>query len=249
APYRSGRVGDWMKAKCRAGHEVVIGGWTHEGGRFRSLLVGVYRGDRLVYGGRVGTGFGRDKVQRLMARLKPLASDQNPFSGANAPRPKPNIRWVEPKLVAEIEFAGWTGSGNIRQAAFKGLREDKPAREVEADAPAPVEASSMSQPTSRSKKKSTKKESASREPKRLQNGAAVVMGIPISNPDKPLWPHANDGQPVTKLDLARYFEDVGEWLMPHIEGRPCSIIRAPDGIEGERFFQRHAMPGTSSLLT
>ncbi len=249
APYRSGRVGDWMKAKCRAGHEVVIGGWTHEGGRFRSLLVGVYRGDRLVYVGRVGTGFGRDKVQRLMARLKPLASDQNPFSGANAPRPKPNIRWVEPKLVAEIEFAGWTGSGNIRQAAFKGLREDKPAREVEADAPAPVEASSMSQPTSRSKKKSTKKESASREPKRLQNGAAVVMGIPISNPDKPLWPHANDGQPVTKLDLARYFEDVGEWLMPHIEGRPCSIIRAPDGIEGERFFQRHAMPGTSSLLT
>src|SRR5690606_6119353 len=78
APYRRGRVGDWMKAKCRAGHEVVIGGWTHEGGRFRSLLVGVYRGDRLVYVGRVGTGFWRDKVQRLMARLKPLASDQNP---------------------------------------------------------------------------------------------------------------------------------------------------------------------------
>jgi bifunctional non-homologous end joining protein LigD len=248
APYRSGRVGDWMKAKCRAGHEVVIGGWTHEAGNFRSLLVGVYRGDHLVHVGRVGTGFGRDKVQRLMARLKPLASDKNPFSGDNAPRSKPDIRWVEPKLVAEIEFAGWTGSGNIRQAAFKGLREDKPAREVKAETPAPVETTAMTEPAPR-KKKTAKKASASREPKRMENGSAVVMGIPISKPDKPLWPHANDDKPVTKLDLARYFEKVGERLLPHIEGRPCSIIRAPDGIEGERFFQRHAMQGTSNLLT
>ncbi len=246
APYRSGRAGDWMKAKCRAGQEVVIGGWTHEGGRFRSLLVGVYRGDHLVYVGRVGTGFGRDKVQRLMARLEPLASDKNTFSGANAPQSKPSIRWVEPKLVAEIEFAGWTASGNIRQAAFKGLREDKPAKEVVAEAPAPAETTAMTVPASRKTKKRT---TASRKTKRTRDGAAVVMGIPISKPDKPLWPHANDGKPVTKLDLARYFEKVGEWLMPHIEGRPCSIIRAPDGIEGESFFQRHAMAGTSSLLT
>src|SRR5690606_30859325 len=246
APYRSVPAGEWMKAKCRAGQEVVIGGWTHEGGRFRSLLVGVYRGDHLVYVGRVGTGFGRDKVQRLMARLEPLASDKNPFSGANAPQSKPSIRWVEPKLVAEIEFAGWTASGNIRQAAFKGLREDKPAKEVVAEAPAPAETTAMTVPASRKTKKRT---TASRKTKRTRDGAAVVMGIPISKPDKPLWPHANDGKPVTKLDLARYFEKVGEWLMPHIEGRPCSIIRAPDGIEGESFFQRHAMAGTSSLLT
>lgn len=248
APYRSGRVGDWMKAKCRAGHEVVIGGWTHHGGNFRSLLVGVYRGDHLAYVGRVGTGFGREKAQRLVARLKQLASDKNPFSGENAPRSKPDIRWVKPTLVAEIEFAGWTGSGNVRQAAFKGLREDKPAREVEAEKPAPVETTDMKEPTPRAAKRA-KKTVTARKAKQTNTGASVVMGVPISKPDKPLWPKSSNHEAVTKLDLAHYFEKVGEWLLPHIEGRPCSIIRAPDGIGGEQFFQRHAMPGTSNLLT
>lgn len=255
--YRSGRVGDWLKAKCRAGHEVVIGGWTHAAGQLRSLLVGVHRGNHLVYVGRVGTGFGRGKLDALMKRLKPLASDENPFGGDNAPRSKPDIQWVKPQLVAEIEFAGWTGAGNIRQAAFKGLREDKPAREVEVERPAAVETAQLAEPQQSTRKKTPgqRKSTAKRAPasntanERRSDGRAVVMGVPISNPDKPLWSHANDGKPVTKLDLARYLETVGEWMMEHIRGRPCSIIRAPDGIDGQRFFQRHAMPGTSSLLT
>jgi bifunctional non-homologous end joining protein LigD len=241
--YRSGRVGDWTKAKCRAGHEVVIGGWTREAGHLRSLLVGVHRDSHLVPVGRVGTGFGRDKAQLLMKRLEPLAIDKSPFTGPNAPRGGADVQWVKPQLVAEIEFAGWTGSGNVRQAAFKGLREDKPAREVVAERPADAEETAMKKPAPKQSRKA-------RAGKAEQSGAAsnVVMGVPISKPDKPLLPHANDGKPVTKLDLARYFESVGEWMMRHLEGRPCSIIRAPDGIGGQRFFQRHAMKGTSNLL-
>jgi bifunctional non-homologous end joining protein LigD len=234
APYRSGRVGDWTKAKCRAGHEVVIGGWTREGPRLRSLLVGVNRDGQLVPVGRVGTGFGGDKIQQLMRRLKPLATDKSPFVG-KTPLKGHDVQWVKPELVAEIEFAGWTGSGNVRQAAFKGLREDKPAREVQAEQPADPQETEVRQP----------------KPKRTHsnNMSNVVMGVPISNADKPLWPHADDGKPVAKIELARYYETVGEWLLPHIKGRPCSIIRAPDGMSGQRFFQRHAMRGTSSLLT
>lgn len=241
APYRSGRVGDWVKAKCRAGHEVVIGGWTHEGGHLRSLLVGVHRGRHLVYVGRVGTGFGRDKTRQLVPRLKSLKRMSSPFGGDNAPRAARDIVWVKPDLVAEIEFAGWTAAGNVRQAAFKGLRADKPAVDVEAETPAPAETTAIARPTGAGRGKPS--------PRSKQQGS-MVMGVSISSAGKPLWPDAaGDDRPVTKLDLAHYFESIGERMLPHIEGRPCSVVRAPDGIDAERFFQRHAMKGTSNLIT
>lgn len=234
APYRSGKPGTWTKAKCRAGHEVVIGGWTTTGEAFRSLIVGVYRDGDLVHVGRIGTGFGRDKIARLLPNLIAVKRKSSPFTGNGAPRGGANIHWVDPVLVAEIEFAGFTGDGSVRQASFKGLREDKPAQAVEAEAPASAEDVELATPKAASPKGT--------------GGKASLRGVAISNPDKPLWPDAGDGKPGTKLDLAEYFEAVGDWMLEHIKGRPCSVVRMPDGIDGETFFQRHSGKGVSALI-
>ncbi|NGN45310.1 DNA ligase D [Mesorhizobium sp. CGMCC 1.15528] len=238
ARYESGRTQTWAKSKCRGGHEVVIGGWSTTNGRFRSLLVGVNRGQHFVHIGRVGTGYGGDKLKRLLPRLKETEASSSPFTGAGVPKRDTTLHWTRPELVAEIEFAGWTAGGNIRQASFKGLRDDKPADEVEAERPAPAEKIDIAKPEATSR--TTTPTNSARK--------AVVMGVVISKPEKALWPDGGDGQPVTKLDLAEYFEAVGAWMIGHLKGRPCSIVRAPDGFAGEQFFQRHAMPGTSNLL-
>jgi bifunctional non-homologous end joining protein LigD len=246
APYSSDRSETWLKSKCRAGHEVVIGGWTGEAGELRSLLVGVNKDGKLAYVGRVGTGFGREKVGRVLPRLSNLESDLSPFSGAGAPHKEANVHWAKPDLVAEIEFAGFTGSGLVRQAAFKALREDKPARDVVAESPASAASTALAEPKPAvAKGRKAAKAGAVNNP-----GPPIVMGVTLSHPDKALWPDGGDGAPVTKLELARYLEAVGPRMMPHIKGRPCSIIRTPDGIDGDqRFFQRHLGKGSSALVS
>ena len=237
APYVSGRHGGWTKAKCRAGNEVVLGGWTTEGGGVRSLLAGVYRDGRLEYVGRIGTGFGEKAADKLLPELEKHTTKKSPFSGKDAPRKESNVRWLEPELVAEIDFAGWTGTRMIRHASFKGLRLDKPAEEVtdeETPAPAPKPEKSAAQ--------------AARTPAR-KTGPNVVMGVTLTSAGKVMWPASDAGDAITKLDLARYYEAVSDWMLPHLRGRPCSLVRAPDGINGEQFFQRHAMAGISDLFT
>ena len=233
APYRSGRSGSWTKAKVRAGQEIVIGGWTAAAGSVRSLLAGVYRDGTLQYVGRIGTGYGQDIAKTLSPKLQRLTRDASPFGGNNAPPKEGTVHWLKPALVAEIEFAGWTESGMIRQAAFKGLREDKDPKSVVAELP--VKPSEVEMPVS-------KKVSGAK-------GGATVLGVSITHPDKVLWPKAEQGAAVTKVQLAQYFETVGEWMMPHVRGRPCSLVRVPDGMGGEQFFQRHAMPGMSKFLS
>ena len=240
--YRPGKR-EWTKTKCRPSVEVVIGGWTTEGDRFRSLLAGIYRDNQFVYVGRVGTGFGEDVVTQIQPRLKELTVDRSPFEGSSAPQHRIGVHWLKPELVAQIEFAGWTSDGNIRAAAFKGLREDKLASEVIDERSAPreqIEAAGQDAVKSSS--------NSSTGPKLTTRGNANVMGVTISHPDKAMWPDAGDGIPVTKLDLARYYAAIGDWVTMYIKGRPCSIVRAPDGIAGEHFFQRHAMQGMSKLL-
>ena len=240
APYQSGRSESWGKSKCRQGHEVVIGGWTTTGEAFRSLIAGVNRDGELIHVGRIGTGFGREVVARILPKLKALETDVSPFKGKGAPKKAPGVHWVRPELVAEIQYAGFTGDGSIRQASFKGLREDKPASEVEAETPAPPATTALSEPAPVSVHTKTV----------MARGSVPVMGITISHADKTLWPDARDGKPVTKLELARYYEAVGAWMLPHVRGRPCSMIRMPDGINGaQNFFQRHSAKGQSSLIT
>jgi bifunctional non-homologous end joining protein LigD len=257
APYASGRSDRWLKAKCRAGQEVVLGGWTTEAGTLRSLLAGVYRDDQLSYVGRIGTGYGREVVKALLPKLSKLTREKSPFAGPNAPPNESNVRWLKPDLIAEIEFEGWTASGMIRQAAFKGLREDKDPRDVVTETATMQKSTEKQAPPTKTRaaqKKATAAPKMTRESRKkttaaaATSGPATVMGVTLSKPDKALWPDAGDGQPVTKLDLAHYYAEIGDWMLPHLAGRPCSLVRAPDGIEGQQFFQRHAMQGMSDLF-
>jgi bifunctional non-homologous end joining protein LigD len=203
ALYQSGRSESWTKTKIRDGQEVVLGGWKTTQGKFRSLMAGVYRDGHLAFVGIVGTGFGQDTVRRIMPALKAASSDKSPFGGKDAPRKTRDVHWLKPDLVAEIEFAGFTDGGNIRQAAFKGLRQDKPATEVEAETP------SMGKIAKLSTNKAGKSTTVVRSTKPATGKSAEVMGVVISKPDKALWPDGGDGKGVTKLDLAKYFEHVG----------------------------------------
>lgn len=241
APYRAGRSATWLKSKCRGRDEVVIGGWTSEGDRFRSLIVGVREKGGLRHLGRVGTGYSAPLLKTLAPALKAQASDANPFAGKGAPRGGRDIHWVKPVLVAEIEHGGYTDAGSLRQAAFKGLRDDKVASEVTDRPQAPS-------------KSSRKKGAVSAPPQLTIPGEKpvktklVVAGVGISNPDKVLWPAAGGRPAVTKADLILYYERAADRILPHVADRPVSVIRAPDGIEGEKFFQRHAMPGSNPRL-
>jgi len=256
APYRSGRGDDWVKTKCRAGQEVVLGGWTMEAGRFRSLLAGVYRSGSLEYVGRIGTGYGQAIAKALIPKLEKLTRSSSPFGGSNQPPKERDVRWLKPELVAEIEFAGWTGAGMIREASFKGLREDKDAKDVVAEVPGASAPAAAAPPAAAANDSSDTADNEA--PRRRKTGKAsartatprgsTVMDVTITKPDKPLWPDGGDGTPVSKLDLARYLEGVGAWMLPHLAGRPCSLVRAPDGIGGQHFFQRHAMAGMSPLF-
>ena len=225
APYVSGRGDSWTKSKCRGGQEVVIGGWRGTKTQLRSLLVGTFKDGVLVYMGRVGTGFGSRLADDLLKRLNAIRSDASPFNERMRGK---DFNWVKPELVGEIEFENITADGLFRQAAFKGLRLDKPAssvvRETPADAPG--------------KRKPMK-------PRSSNGSSASVLGIAITHPDKALWPASSLGPAVTKLDLATYLESVAERMLPHVANRPISVVRAPDGIEGEHFFQRHELKGTA----
>ncbi len=231
APYRSGRGKDWLKIKCTKSQEFVIGGYATSdvaGKPFSSLLLGTFDGGRLVYAGKVGTGFNARDLKALAARFEPLVRKSSAFAEVPAPERKHAV-WLDPKLVCAVNFTEWTRDGRLRHPSFQGLREDKPARDVRREDRNDQEAEMAA------RKSATKT---------AKSGDVAFGGVTLTSPEKVLYPEIG----FTKLDLARYYEAVASAMLPYMARRPISLVRCPEGIDGERFFQRHAMKGMSKAI-
>lgn len=221
APYKSGRSDLWVKTKCTHRQELVIGGFTDpEGSRvgIGALLVGHYTDGKLSFAGKVGTGFTRAVARDLRRRLESLEQKEPPFDPPPTGWLRSHAHWVRPKLVAEVVFSEWTEDGKVRHPSFQGLRQDKPARDVTRETPA---APPSSQPSVR------KKPGASQ---------SLVGGVAISHPDRVLYP----GTGITKRQVAEYYEAVAEWMVPHVEARPLTLVRCPQGIAHGCFYMKHS---------
>ena len=235
APYRSGRGKSWLKIKCMRGEELVIGGYSRSDVKtraFSSLLLGTFEDGKLIYAGKVGTGFNQRDLTALAKRFKPLERKTSPFEAVPTAERKGAV-WLEPELVCAVNYAEWTRDGRLRHPSFQGLREDKPARDIHRDKEA-AEETDMAQPTPVKKPASKTK----------QDGDPVFDGITLTNPDRVLYPDAD----LTKLDLARYYETVAPYMLPYVAKRPISLVRCPEGHTKECFFQRHAMKGMSKAI-
>ena len=216
-PYRSGRGKDWVKSKCSARQEFVIAGYvlsTTSRTSIGSLVLGVYEGEKLVPVGRVGTGFTRAVAEDLYRRLERIRAGDSPFAEPLGPEAARQVRYVAPDLVAEVEFRSWTAERSLRHAAFRGLREDKPAKEVIREG---NEAMAKSKPH---------------------------PSVKLTHPDRLYWPDAG----VTKEGLADYYAEVWRFMAPFIVARPLSLVRCPEGISGQCFFQKHAWKGVNRTI-
>lgn len=239
--YVSRRSTDWIKVKTQMRQEFVIGGYTEpQGSRtgLGALLLGVYDNQgELKHVGNVGTGFNEKTLKSLLSALKPLATPRTAFAGLPA---SVKGQWVQPKLVAEVVFAQWTQAGNIRHAVFQGLRTDKPARTVLRESALAGETIMASKKPAAAKKTAAKKAVPAVPP--------VSIGkLRITHPERVIDP----GTGFTKLALVEHYAQVAPLILPHLKARPVSLVRAPDGITGEQFFQKHAdatsIPGIKLL--
>ncbi|HEX3438626.1 MAG TPA: DNA ligase D [Pseudacidobacterium sp.] len=228
--YELGRSRNWLKAKCVHQQEFVIGGFTSPSdGSFGvgSLLLGYYQDGKLIYAGRTGTGFTQTSRRMLRKRLDQLRQSKPLFKEVTTEERKDAI-WVKPQLVAAVQFANWTGDHRVRQAAYLGLREDKPAEEVQREEPVAMPKPSRTAKNTEKRERTTKSEKTS-----------IVLNVRLTNPDKILDQESG----LTKQQLAEYYDAIAEHILPHIKGRPLSIVRCPEGSGKPCFFQKHTSPG------
>jgi bifunctional non-homologous end joining protein LigD len=239
APYRSGRSENFIKTKCHNEQEFVVAGFTPSTAMpnaVGALTVAFHEDGKLRYAGRVGTGYTHQTARDLWRRLSALRVDRAPLILPKDERRK-NVIWVKPELVVEVEFRGVTHDGLLRQAAFKGVREDKPAGEVVRETPAEEAMPARQRPICKSADRPPRQAKPSRTPARARSGGAKieVADVALTHPDRVYW--ADVG--VTKQDLADYYVEIWKLMAPHLVNRPLAIVRCPDGITGECFFQKH----------
>lgn len=254
-PYQSGRGGEWLKAKSVQQDEFVIGGFTDSTSsrkKFGALLLGVFDDTgNFKFAGKVGTGFSEQTLRDIHEILAPLEQKANPFAGQVLTGTLRGMHWVKPKLVAQIGYTNWTRDGRLRHPTFQGLREDKAAPTVVRDRPV-VDAGGSKQtlPVAKQSNRTTARKSlatpATNEPKprKSRHTSREVSTVELTHPDRIVYP----SEGITKQDLATYYSVVAPWILPHIENRPLSLLRCPDGQAGPSFFQKHIAFKTSPAI-
>jgi bifunctional non-homologous end joining protein LigD len=256
ARYRPGRGRDWLKVKCQGREEFLVIGWTEPAGSrtgIGALHLGYYDPNgRLHYAGGVGTGFSDDTLAMLRDRLDGLGTSPPHrliVAGEDLER---TIHWVRPELVAETSFAAWSGAGRLRHAVFLGLRDDKAAKEVVRDPADPDAERRVIAPKdiiASARRKGPiiavppKRQPAHAVPARTSSAIVTakapkartetIEGVTLTHPDRPLWPG------ITKRDLVDYWRAVADHALSGLAHRPLAIVRCPEGIDGEHFFQKH----------
>jgi len=257
APYRAGRARSWLKVKCQGREEFVVLGWTApEGSRtgLGSLHLGFHdEQGRLHYVGGVGTGFSEKELAALRRRLDGLAAEPPQQLLYGGEKPERGLHWVRPELVCEVQFVGWSGSGRLRHAVYLGLREDKTPAEVVREIPDPgapreelgrrrtpkLVVKAAPRPSTEKTPRDTPARSVA---KPTAKSAELVGGVRLTHPERELWPG------ISKRDLAEYWLAVAEHAVPEIAHRPLALVRCPEGVAGEHFFQKHGRPGMPAQI-
>jgi bifunctional non-homologous end joining protein LigD len=231
--YRQKRTRNWLKVKCGYRQEFVIGGYSRPSGSrtaFGALLLGVYDDHgNLLYCGRVGTGFSEKQLVSLKQTMTPLERQTPPFADPPKGAEAKNVHWLDPQLVAEISFAGWTQDNSLRHPVFKGLREDKEAGGIRRETTLPENE------VEKDMAEATAKPPDGKTPAAGSTNITRINDVRITNPGRILYPE----QGVTKTDLANYYVSIAEFILPHVVHRPLSLVRCPRGREGECFYQKH----------
>lgn len=239
APYHGGRGFDWVKSKCIGRQEFVIGGYSAPRGArvgFGALLLGVYDGSKLRYAGKVGTGFSTATMSTLAKQLRGMVQDESAF--VDPPRLRA-VHWVEPRLACEVAFTAWTRDGRLRHPTFIGMREDKDPHAIgrERARSGPREARNAKSSAAPANGAETHRSSR-------RSVGTLAETTHLTHADKVLFPDAG----VTKGDLARYFASIAPAMLPYIVDRPLALVRCPDGVRKECFFQKHAGPGRGPIV-